>query len=123
MTARELRSFRVFMGPFDSDEALASTKTRLESLGLDFYVHQDTEGSVVSLKVFSTAEPAAQYVAKLSAAGIDAKSRPEIRTLGPLRWLEVDSVENVNAREKLTTMDWGDAMAKLYEIPCVVRTG
>ena len=68
--------------------------------------------------MFSQGEEAGRYVAELTALGLAAKAKPEVRTLGPLRWLEVSDVVNEERRQNLAALDWADRTVRLAAVPC-----
>ena len=118
VNARELRVFRVFMGPFNSDRELHSASVDLRQLHYDPYVHEDSQGQLLTVQMFSQPEAAGRFVSDLAVGGIQAEARLETRTLGPLRWLELSDVRTETQREKLRQMPWRDAMTKVSMMPC-----
>ena len=119
LNARELRNFRVYLGPFATQAARETAERRLEQQGLDYYLYQDRDGDLLSLAgLFSHGEAAGEYAAELKAKGLAANARSEVRTLGPWRWLEIADVVTVERRETLRTMSWGDAKVEVANVPC-----
>ena len=118
VNARELRVFRVFMGPFNSDRELESASVDLRQLHYNPYVYEDSQGQLLTVQMFSQPEAAGRFVSDLAAGGIQAEARLETRTLGPLRWLELADVITEAQREKLHQMPWRDAMTKVSIMPC-----
>ena len=118
VNARELRVFRVFMGPFNSDRELHSASVHLRQLHYDPYVYEDSQGQLLTVQMFSQPEAAGRFVSDLAVGGIQAEARLETRTLGPLRWLELSDVRTKTQREKLRQMPWRDAMTKVSIMPC-----
>ena len=119
ISARELRNFRVYLGPFTTLAAKETAERRLEQQGLDYYEHEDKEGLLLSIGgLFSEGEAAGANVAKLKDGGLDAKARSEVRTLGPWRWLEVSDVVTDDRRQTLRALKWGDARAEVTGVPC-----
>jgi len=119
--ARELRTFRVFAGPFKSTVEMDATDKKLQKLGLEHYTQQDKGGKILSIRIFSQGEEAGRFVTELIAQGLEADVRPEARTLGPLRWLEVSDVVTEERRQALAALDWADALVRLAAVPCGVR--
>ena len=102
VSARELRNFRVYLGPFTTQAAKETAERRLKQQGLDYYAYEDKEGELLSVAgLFSQGEAAGAYVAELKEAGVDAKARSEVRTLGPWRWLEVADAVTEERRDIL----------------------
>ena len=119
VSARELRNFRVYLGPFTTQAAKETAARRLEQQGLDYDEYEDKEGVLLSVAgLFSEGEAAGAYVAELKDTGLDAKARYEVRTLGPWRWLEVADVVTDDRRTTLREIDWGDAKAQVTGVPC-----
>jgi hypothetical protein len=119
VSTRELKTYRVYIGPYPSQDQLQSARTDLERRGMDHYLLEDADGRVLSLGLFSQPGPAAQFVADLAADGFAAKARAEIRTLGPLRWVEVRSADRESVTAQLRQTEWDDAMVSVREIPCL----
>ena len=118
VNARELRVFRVFMGPFNSDRELHSASVDLRQLHYDPYVYEDSQGQLLTVQMCSQPEAAGRCVSDLAVGGIQAEARLETRTLGPLRWLELSDVRTKTQREKLRQMPWRDAMTRVSMMPC-----
>jgi len=119
VSARELRNFRVYLGPFTTQAAKETAERRLEQLDLDYYTYEDKEGELLSVAgLFSEGEAAGAYVAELKGDGLDAKARSEVRTLGPWRWLEVADAVTEERRATLRKIEWGDAKAEAAGVPC-----
>jgi hypothetical protein len=119
VSARELRSFRVYLGPFTTQAAKETAVRRLMQQGLDYYEYEDKEGELLSVGgLFSEGEAAGAHVAELKGAGLDAKARSEVRTLGPWRWLEVADAVTEDRRDTLRGIEWGDVKAKVTGVPC-----
>ena len=118
-SARELRNFRVYLGPFTTQAAKETAERRLKQQGLDYYVYEDKEGELLSVAgLFSEGEAAGAYVAELKEAGLDAKARSEVRILGPWRWLEVADAVTEERRNTLRGIELGDAKAQVAGVPC-----
>jgi len=119
VSARELRNFRVYLGPFSTEAAQRTSEARLDQAGLDYYEFEAREGTLLSLAgLFSDGEVAGAYVATLKQEGLDAKARSEARTLGPWRWLEVSDVVTDDRRGVLRQIDWRDAKVQVAVVPC-----
>tara|TARA_B100001123_G_C14906561_1_gene866000 strand:+ start:44 stop:682 length:639 start_codon:yes stop_codon:yes gene_type:complete len=118
ISARELRTFRVYLGPFDSPIEQDQFARKLDQIGLNFYVHQDEAGTLLSIQMFSQGGEAGRYVAELTALGLAPKAKAEVRTLGPLRWLEISDVVNEERRQNLAALDWADRAVRLAAVPC-----
>ena len=119
VSARELRSFRVYLGPFSTQAAQKTAETRLSQEGLDYYEFEAKEGILLSVAgLFSDGEAAGAYVAVLKQKGLETKARSEVRTLGPWRWLEVSDVVTDGRRGVLRQIDWRDAKVQVAVVPC-----
>ena len=118
ISARELRTFRVYLGPFNSTIEQDQSARKLDQMGLNHYAHQDETGTLLSIQMFSQGEEAGRYVAELAALGLAANAKAEVRTLGPLRWLEVSDVVNEKRRQSLAALDWADSTVRLAAVPC-----
>ena len=118
-SARELRNFRVYLGPFTTQAAKETAERRLKQQGLDYYAYEDKEGELLSVAgLFSEGEAAGAYVAELKGVGLDAKARSEVRILGPWRWLEVADAVTEERRNTLRGIELGDAKAQVASVPC-----
>ena len=118
-SSRELRNFRVYLGPFTTQAAKETAERRLKQQGLDYYTYEDKEGELLSVAgLFSEGEAAGAYVAELKGVGLDAKARSEVRILGPWRWLEVADAVTEERRNTLRGIEWGDAKAQVAGVPC-----
>ena len=119
VSARELRNFRVYLGPFTTPAAKETAERQLKQQGLDYYAYEDKEGELLSVAgLFSEGEAAGAYVAELKGVGLDAKARSEVRMLGPWRWLEVADAVTEDRRNTLRGIEWGDAKAEVAGVPC-----
>ena len=119
VSARELRNFRVYLGPFTTQAAKETAERRLKQQGLDYYVHEDKDGKLLSVGgMFLDGEAAGAYVAELKRIGLDVKARSEVRTLGPWRWLEVADAVTEDRRNTLRGIELGDAKAQVSGVPC-----
>ena len=124
ISARELRNFRVYLGPFTTQAAKETAERRLKQQGLDFYTYEDKDGELFSVAgMFSEGEAAGAYVAELKRVGLDAKARSEVRTLGPWRWLEVADAVTEERRDTLRGFEWGDAKAQVASVLCTQEGG
>ena len=119
---REIRAFRVFLGPFQSESATTTQRRLLENAGVeDYYVKRlEDGGGIVSLGLFSQREGAEVRRRQLDAKGVEAKLRTEQRVLEPNFWLEIR--DPAVAREippELSGANWGedDARVRRYECP------
>lgn len=120
--AREIRAFRVFLGPFQSESAITTQRRLLENAGVeDYYVKRlEDGGGIVSLGLFSQREGAEIRQRQLDAKGVEAKLRTEQRVLEPNFWLEVnDPGVAGGVPDELAGANWGEksARARRYECP------
>lgn len=118
VSARKLKTWRVFAEVPADENALKSLKETLDSMNIDHYQFDDNGVSYLSVGLFSQAGDARNFVAKLKESSVETNYRPELRTLGPLRWIEVENLPDRYAREQLENAKWGDAMAGVSSFPC-----
>ena len=119
VSARQLRNFRVFLGPFTTEAAKETAKLRLDQQQFDYYEHESKEGILLSVGgLFSDGETAGAYVVDLKQRGFDAKAQSEVRTLGPWRWLEVSDVVTEERRTVLRQINWRDAKVQVTPVSC-----
>ena len=119
--AREIRAYRVYIGPFSNPQAIEVQRLWLSESGVsDHYVKRQVgEKDIISLGLFSQNTGADALVRDLKSKNVSAQTRLEDRTLGSTHWLELrDSNTNRAARAQLSTLDWGDERTKLSEFPC-----
>lgn len=119
--AREIRAFRVFLGPFRSEAAIETQRRLLESGGVEnYYVKRDeADGSIISLGLFSQRDGAETLRGELADKDIDARLRTEDRVLESNYWLEIN--DPAVAREmprELSDASWGEAQARLRRYEC-----
>lgn len=119
--SREIRAFRVFLGPFQSESAIQTQRRLLESAGVEeFYVKRDDDsGAIVSLGLFSQEDGAEAMRRKLAEAGVDARLRTEERVLAPNFWLEVDDpAVAADIPPELDEASWGEEAARVRRYEC-----
>ena len=119
--ARQIRAFRLFLGPYPSLEAAQAEEERLAVAGVaDHYVKQDGEtGPIVSLGLFSQQQSAEALRGEVEGKGFGPELRIEDRTLAATFWLELMNAEaNRRSADALVASVWGDGRARLREIPC-----
>lgn len=119
--AREIRAFRVFLGPFRSESAIDAQRRLLESAGVeDYYVKRDDEGGgIISLGLFSQQAGAEVMRRKLAERDIEAKLATEEQVLEPNFWLEIS--DPAVAREippQLAGASWGEQEARVRRYEC-----
>lgn len=120
--SREIRAYRVFLGPFESDSAMDVQRRLLESGGVeDYYVKPGSDGSggIISLGLFSQRDGAEVMRRNLADDNIDARLRTEERVLEPNFWLEVDdpAVSGGTPRE-LAEASWGENDVRVRRYQC-----
>lgn len=118
---REIRAFRVYLGPFTTASAIAAQRRLLESSGTDdFYVKRDDRGGgIISLGLFSQHDGAELLLEKLQGRGVEAKLRPEDRILQPNYWLEISDPAVAEAiPDGLSQARWGEAGAEIRRYGC-----
>ena len=119
--AREIRAYRVYLGPFDTSTAVQEQRAVLSENGVtEHYVKkQSGQGDIVSLGLFIQSDGADSLLSELKSKNIEAQIRTEDRTLEPTYWLELrDTKANHQSQPKLAVMKWGDERTKLSEFPC-----
>lgn len=119
--AREIRAYRVFLGPFETRSAVEARQRRLQAAGVeDFYIKRDEAGAgIISLGLFSQRNGARLLADKLSRLDIEHKIRPEDRTLRPSFWLEInDPAVARNLPAELSEAQWGEQSAELRRYDC-----
>ena len=118
VSARKLKTFRALVAvPSDPDE-LKQLRQKLDEISVDHYKFEDSGSEYLSVGLFSQASDARNFVSRLKGFNISVNYRPELRTLGPLRWIEVDSIPDEYAKDELAKTAWGDAMASVLTFPC-----
>lgn len=120
--SREIRAYRVYVGPFEnSAESKAQQKILVESGVKDHYVkREEGKKDIISLGLFTQNTGAAALTEQLKEKGVVASTRTEDRKLDPTYWLELtDSEANRAAHAELAAAKtWGDERTKLSEFPC-----
>ena len=118
VNARQIQAFRVLLGPYESAEKLEEDLDWLETNRIDAYRRPEPPSAgLISLGLFSQSAAAEAYVTKLSGEGLAPEVRTETRTLGPLRWLEVPSL-NEAILQDLEANDWGETEVQVQRSPC-----
>lgn len=119
--SREIRAFRVFLGPFESPSAIQVQRELLDAAGIeDYYVKRDDQNAVISLGLFSQREGAEALQEKLGRNNVQSKLRAEDRVLEPNFWLEINEPAVArNVPPELDDARWGekDAKTRRYECP------
>lgn len=120
--SREIRAFRVYLGPFSTESAITAQRRLLESSGIsDFYVKRDEQGGgIISLGLFSQRDGAELLLGKLQGQDIQAKLLPEDRVLKPNYWLEIgDPSVAKGVPVELAQASWGEAGAEIRRYDCL----
>jgi hypothetical protein len=118
VSARKLKTFRALVLAPTDDASLTTLRKKLDEIGVDHYKFEDSGTNYLSVGLFSQPLDARNFVGRLKEDDIEVNYRPELRTLGPLRWIEVDSLPDKYAQQQLNTVQWGDAMANVVQFPC-----
>lgn len=118
VSARKLKTWRVYLELPAGREQAQALERSLDDIEVDHYRFEENGQGYLSVGLFSQSSDARQFVARLREQNIETTYRPELRTLGPLRWIEVDKVPDRYAREQLAAAKWGDAMAAVTSYPC-----
>ncbi len=118
---RDVRAYRVYLGPFSSAEQIERQRNVLRNSGInEHYVKSEpTAQDLISLGLFSQQARADQFMRELIDKDVRAKTRPENRTLGPTYWLELDNIEsNPGVLGVLRETQWVGDRARLRVFPC-----
>jgi hypothetical protein len=118
---REVRAYRVYLGPFSTPEQIERQRSILRGSGInEHYVKSEREAQdLISLGLFSQQARADQFMQELIGKDVRAKTRPENRTLGPTYWLELHDVEsNQKVLGILRETQWVGDRARLRIFPC-----
>ncbi len=119
VSARKLKTWRVYLdAPGDETAALGALEKKLAEMEVDHYRFEDNGVEYLSVGLFSQSSDARNFVSRMRENGIETTYRPELRTLGPLRWIEVEKLPDRHAREQLEAQTWGDALASVTSFPC-----
>jgi hypothetical protein len=118
VSARKLKTWRVYLQLPGDQESLDAVRDTLSELNVDSYQFEDNGAEYLSVGLFSQSGDARNFVSELKENGVETIYRPELRTLGPLRWIEVEKIPDRYAREQLDQVKWGDAMASVTNFPC-----
>jgi hypothetical protein len=118
VSARKLKTYRALIAVPNESVALNSLRQKLDEISVDHYKFEDSGSEYLSVGLFSQPGDARNFVGRLKEHNIVVNYRPELRTLGPLRWIEVDTVPDQYARDELDKATWGDAMASVLTFPC-----
>jgi len=119
--AREIRAYRVYLGPFQSRSAMQAQSSLLDAAGVDDYYPKSEENGarIISLGLFSQRDGARVLRQRMVSRDIPAKLRTEDRVLGSNFWLEIDNPEV--AREipdELSQARWGEKGARVRRYDC-----
>jgi hypothetical protein len=118
---REVRAYRVYLGPFNTSEQIERQRNILRSSGInEHYVKSERAAQdLISLGLFSQQARADEFMRQLIEKDVHAKTRPENRTLGPTYWLELHDVEsNQKVLGILRETQWAGDRARLRVFPC-----
>lgn len=120
--SREIRAFRVFLGPFEGQSSLEAQRRLLDSGGIeDYYVKRDERNGVgiISLGLFSQREGAQALLDRLARNEVQARLRAEDRVLKPNYWLEInDPAVARDIPSELANASWGEKEAEVRRYKC-----
>lgn len=120
--SREIRAFRVYLGPYTSQSEIQAQRRVLDENGInDYYVKRDEDGAggIISLGLFSQHEGAETLARKLGSDDLAVKLRTEDRVLESNFWLEID--DPAVARRvppELSRASWGEEGARVSRYAC-----
>lgn len=118
---REVRAYRVYLGPFNTAEQIARQRDILRSSGInEHYIKSERAAQdLISLGLFSQQARADEFMRQLIKKDVRAKTRPENRTLGPTYWLELHDVESKQGvLGVVRETQWAGDHARLRVFPC-----
>ncbi len=118
---REVRAYRVYLGPFNTSEQVERQRNVLRNSGInEHYVKSERAAQdLISLGLFSQQARADEFMRELIKKDVHAKTRPETRKLGPTYWLELHDVEsNQGVLGVLRETQWAGDRARLRVFPC-----
>ncbi len=118
VSARKLQTWRAYVPVPAAGPELTALRGRLQELEVDHHIEDDPGGAIVSVGVFSQSSDARHFAAELKQKGVEVTYRPELRTLGPMRWIVIEERPDRHAMEQLSAARWGDAMARVVDFPC-----
>jgi hypothetical protein len=121
---RQIRRWRVYLGPYPDAGAMESRRVELKKLGVaDQYVKRESDGrDILSLGLFSQSAIADRYVQELRIKGVHPLIRPEDFPLGSVIWIDLTDTEaNARAAESLRAFRYPDARTALREAPCPAK--
>lgn len=119
--AREIRAYRVYLGPFQSQSAVQAQSRLLDEAGVDdYYVKNEEDGGrIISLGLFSQRDGARVLRQRMLRRDIRAKLRTEDRVLESNFWLEIDSPTAAgDIPEELSEARWGEKGARVRRYDC-----
>lgn len=119
--SREIRAFRVFLGPLRGEPAIETQRRLLDSGGVeDYYVKRDESGgAIISLGLYSQRDGAEAMLRRLARNDIQANLRTEERVLEPNYWLEIDDPAlDGRIPQELTGASWGEQEARVRRYDC-----
>lgn len=121
---RQIRRWRVYLGPYPDANALESRRAELKKLGItDQYTKRESENrEILSLGLFSQSAIADRYVQELRNKGVHPLIRPEDFPLGNVIWLDLTDPEaNARTGEALRALRFPDARTAMREAPCPTK--
>ena len=117
-TAREQHRYQVVVGPFRSEIARDGIQFKLDGEGVSFEPILRGDDYYLYLRAFATESQARSLISELEPLSLPLNLEPQVRTLGPFYWLEVQDVVTPERRSDLEQLNWGDTLAVLTPIVC-----
>ncbi|NKB61164.1 MAG: hypothetical protein GKR95_03155 [Gammaproteobacteria bacterium] len=115
--SRQLKATRVYLGPFDNAASAAPTISQLNVADLDHFVYKNDDGLIrISLGYFTQEGLAEKFLTHLLSTGIEAKSSPDYRQLGPFHWLEVRMSDG--SQVLLESQSWVNKGSSVSRMEC-----
>lgn len=118
--SKESNVFRVFVGPFDSQEQAVDARADLRSKEiLDHFIRKNSEDQpIVSLGIYTTQEAVDDAMALFSQVLNDVRFENELVLLPESFWLHFALDDENEALQQLQLVDWGELAAKMGKFEC-----
>ena len=89
---------------------------KLDGEGVSFEPILRGDDYYLYLRAFATESQARSLISELEPLSLPLNLEPQVRTLGPFYWLEVQDVVTPERRSDLEQLNWGDTLAVLTPI-------
>lgn len=118
---RIVRSWRAFLGPFETKAQLRDAHSRAVQAGFgkSRALQQTDAAEIVSLGLFSTEKSAERVLSKTRFSTLKVNIREERTRLPSTSWLEVpDPGVTIHELRMIDRTDWGERQVNVREIVC-----